>query len=1382
MAYIYSNLSDFWTSDEDEEVDGSDADMGEVDAEEAPTPNAEAVGGRWKQANDGSMYENNELYNYSHENYDEGTFEKREDFDPNITCYTGNGLTDIMDNGNRFNINELMNGLTNHFVDNFSIKNIIEKYDISDFMYNDNLLKYCEAGILINDESASTEKPSLNENFHFSSQTPVEYVHPPNYDAKGPSADHIFQRNNMDSCDDFQLKADITEQKKLCNKDAILSGKSEENQRIDEHMDKTNKGIYEYPEKSSVIERSTPPSGNQENPDEAVEKTNVKYIRKKWVIEDNHSDVSEFSQKDLLLSYSFELDDFQKRSIKHLNNFKHVFVAAHTSAGKTLIAEHAIAMSIKLNKKAIYTSPIKALSNQKYHEFKNIFKSVGIITGDIKMNVHANCLIMTTEILRNLLYINDNIINNIHCVIFDEVHYVNDNDRGFIWEESIIMLPSHVQILLLSATVPNYLEFADWVGFTKKKEIISISTKKRPVPLLHYIYAYDTIFQIMDEKNKIYSSAFKEIYIKVREKEQLKATSNAKGHLSGHPTNSSRNSKQGTNVKKNSEDVKNKQNGDSEQNRNQSMGYNEYCKQKRKQKLFINETNMKTEIQKLQALIKKLEQDNKLPVVLFCFSRIKCETYAKSMPHLNFLDNKQKSKVHLFIKESIAKLCTQDRELNQIKTLTKLLEKGIGIHHSGLLPILKEIVEILFSKGLIKTLFATETFAMGINMPTKSVVFTSIYKHDQSKKRILTSSEYTQMSGRAGRRSSDKYGYVYIYCADKIPDQVQLTEMLMQKAVSLKSKFKVTYNMILKLFINKQINIEKMLFSSFLESCRAVQIPLFKKDLKRKKKLLQNIKQVQCIYENDVNYVSPIENYVHIDYKLKHIGLNLHKKLFNMKSSNSFVIGRVMLLNNISIFHSSIYAIYLGCDKSSNKKNEKVDFAQNSIFFHHTNEPNEESNEKFFFLFILPDFMTYEELLEQLGTDAHLFDQKLENGKGIAHKKKNNTIGASINAENTLEKIEIFSQKCSSKQKNSLSPENVNMHEYYRNPFFSKKSSQNIIQFIHHDSFDTDMRKKHFIVCSNVSIEHISIITNTVIVIPNVKTTAILNNPKNMLLYTLELDRLIEKENFEPFVLTKMLKSLKCEFYSVLINQADYLETLKKSKCYNCNLKEKHYELVCKRNNCINDIENIERNINAKSLNLYEDLEGRLNVLRHFSFIDDHNLTVKGKIASYITLTDEITLTQVIFENVLNNLNPPEIAAVLSCFVAPEKKIEDSPDLTPNLQDVKMSLTNIHSQIEEFYKVIHLKISSEEHWKLCSFKIMFIAYKWALGTSFAELLEQSELEEGLIVRSILRLDDLCRKVKIAFLYLGNADLAERLETTSNLLRRDIIFTTSLYLQ
>jgi antiviral helicase SKI2 len=181
---------------------------------------------------------------------------------------------------------------------------------------------------------------------------------------------------------------------------------------------------------------------------------------------------------DMAHQYPFELDTFQKQAILKLEDHHHVFVAAHTSAGKTVVAEYAIALSKKHMTKTIYTSPIKALSNQKYRDFKQTFGDVGLITGDIQIDPTANCLIMTTEILRSMLYCGSDVVRDLEYVIFDEVHYINDSDRGHVWEEVLILLPDHVCIVMLSATVPNTLEFANWVGKTKKKKVYVLSTAK----------------------------------------------------------------------------------------------------------------------------------------------------------------------------------------------------------------------------------------------------------------------------------------------------------------------------------------------------------------------------------------------------------------------------------------------------------------------------------------------------------------------------------------------------------------------------------------------------------------------------------------------------------------------------------------------------------------------------------------------------------------------------------------------------------------------------------------------------------------------------------------------------------------------------------------
>ncbi|KAL1921784.1 uncharacterized protein VTP21DRAFT_10426 [Calcarisporiella thermophila] len=199
--------------------------------------------------------------------------------------------------------------------------------------------------------------------------------------------------------------------------------------------------------------------------------------------------------------YPFELDIFQKQAVYHLENGDSVFVAAHTSAGKTVVAEYAISLAMKHMTK--YNSQVfMALSNQKFRDFKNTFDDVGILTGDIQINPEASCLIMTTEILRSMLYKGADLIRDVEFVIFDEVHYVNDLERGVVWEEVIIMLPAHVNLILLSATVPNTKEFADWVGRTKKKDIYVISTPKRPVPLEHFLYADKQLFKIVDAKKQ----------------------------------------------------------------------------------------------------------------------------------------------------------------------------------------------------------------------------------------------------------------------------------------------------------------------------------------------------------------------------------------------------------------------------------------------------------------------------------------------------------------------------------------------------------------------------------------------------------------------------------------------------------------------------------------------------------------------------------------------------------------------------------------------------------------------------------------------------------------------------------------------------------------
>ncbi|PNF35853.1 hypothetical protein B7P43_G09406 [Cryptotermes secundus] len=427
-------------------------------------------------------------------------------------------------------------------------------------------------------------------------------------------------------------------------------------------------------------------------------------------------------------TWSFELDTFQKKAILKLEEHANVLVAAHTSAGKTVVAEYAIALSKRHMTRSIYTSPIKALSNQKYRDFRETFGDVGLITGDFQVNQTAQCLIMTTEILRSMLYCGSEVIRDLEYVVFDEVHYLNDSERGHVWEEVLILLPDHVSIVMLSATIPNTLDFANWVGATKKKKVYVVSTLKRPVPLQHYLYTGSKtgLFLIVEEAGKFIESGYDLAHTVKQTQKKQKAkygSKEGKAHLTP------------------------------------------------KQEATI-----------WTVFVAQLRKEDKLPAVAFTLSRHRCDQNARNLTTVDLTTGSEKSFIHRFFNKSIQNLKEPDRALPQVVALQDLLMRGIGVHHSGILPILKEIVEMLFQEGLVKLLFATETFAMGVNMPARTVLFDSIKKFDGCDVRTLLPAEYIQMAGRAGRRGLDKTGTVIIMCKVDVPGMKELENMMLVRS------------------------------------------------------------------------------------------------------------------------------------------------------------------------------------------------------------------------------------------------------------------------------------------------------------------------------------------------------------------------------------------------------------------------------------------------------------------------------------------------------------------------------------------------------------------------------------------------------------------------
>ena len=523
--------------------------------------------------------------------------------------------------------------------------------------------------------------------------------------------------------------------------------------------------------------------------------------------------------------FDYELDTFQKQAILKLEEGCNVFVAAHTSAGKTTVAEYAIALSQRHMTRVIYTSPIKALSNQKYRDFKRNkhFDSIGLVTGDIQINQSASCLIMTTEILQTMLYNASEVLRDLEYVIFDEVHYINDENRGHVWEEIVILLPSHVNIVMLSATVPNPLQFANWVGGIKKRKMYVISTLKRPVPLEHYLYL-GTDGKTRNDRVLLLDSDGKFLLDKWYEAKVLK----------DGPPEKSDGSKQSIKMGR---------------DRNQA----------KRPVMSVKQSKTMWE-----AFIAHLKETEKLPVVVFTLSRNRCDVNADSLTAVNLTTESEKGHVRSFFKRCVQRLSEVDQELPQVKRMESLLLRGIGVHHSGILPILKEIIELLFQNGVVKLLFATETFAMGINMPARTVVFDSVRKYDGRQFRPLLPTEYTQMAGRAGRRGHDPTGTVMIMCKTEVPHFNVLQTMMCGKAQNLVSQFKITYPMVLNLRrVSESVSVEDMMRKSFKEMDLASGEKNFKDQLEKIEEALALLPPLTERQKQLMDYINTAIDYIH---------------------------------------------------------------------------------------------------------------------------------------------------------------------------------------------------------------------------------------------------------------------------------------------------------------------------------------------------------------------------------------------------------------------------------------------------------------------------------------------------------------------------------------
>ena len=491
--------------------------------------------------------------------------------------------------------------------------------------------------------------------------------------------------------------------------------------------------------------------------------------------------------------YPYELSNFQKWAIYSIINNDNTLITAHTGSGKTLPAEFSINYFVKKGKKVIYTSPIKALSNQKFFEFQEKFPdiTIGILTGDNKHNPEADVLIMTTEILRNKLLniipkteekiipINElnqfsmDIEKECGIVIFDEIHYIDDKDRGAVWEQSIMHMPKNIPMLMLSASIGKPEVFGAWIeSIHPDKKVNICPTNERVVPLQHYSYVTipDSYLEKIQDKQlkNLMIENINELMVLKDDKNNLLETNFSKLNKINHIIE------------------------------NHSF---------RVQRKFV-----------INNLLKYLRNNKMLPALCFVFSRKQVEMVASEITETlwteeELYEDPVTNTIEHSCKQLLISKVTNWREYINIPEyhfIIKCLKRGVGFHHAGMIPIFKEIIEIMYSKKKIKILIATETFAVGLNMPTKTVIFTSLYKYNGHVMRLLEGHEYTQMAGRAGRRNIDTRGYIiHLNNLFEMPETITYKHLIHTPPKVIKSRFKIGIPFIMNIIASSEYETNK---------------------------------------------------------------------------------------------------------------------------------------------------------------------------------------------------------------------------------------------------------------------------------------------------------------------------------------------------------------------------------------------------------------------------------------------------------------------------------------------------------------------------------------------------------------------------------------------
>ncbi|WP_194763863.1 DEAD/DEAH box helicase [Microbacterium sp. UFMG61] len=465
----------------------------------------------------------------------------------------------------------------------------------------------------------------------------------------------------------------------------------------------------------------------------------------------------------------FELDPFQIEGCHALERGNSVLVAAPTGAGKTIVGEFAIHLAMQTPRdKAFYTTPMKALSNQKFRELVDVYgpDDVGLLTGDTNINGNARIVVMTTEVLRNMIYADSAALRDLRFVVMDEVHYLADRFRGAVWEEVIIHLPQHVRLVSLSATVSNAEEFGDWLD-TVRGDTDVIVSEIRPVPLEQHVLVRDDLLPLFDDRAGLATAKVNQELMRIR-------------------------SFTGSNYDSNRE---------AQAYRSNRHAGRQAPRPPRGGRRAVRSANVRR-IERLDRpdVIRLLERANLLPAIFFIFSRVGCDAAVQQVRRsgLRLTSHEEREEIRAIVEERTRTLQEEDLGVLGYWEWLDNLERGVAAHHAGLLPAFKEVVEELYQRKLVKVVFATETLALGINMPARTVVLEKMEKFNGEARVAITSGEYTQLTGRAGRRGIDVEGHAVVQWTEGMDPQA-VAALASRRTYPLNSSFRPTYNMAVNL-------------------------------------------------------------------------------------------------------------------------------------------------------------------------------------------------------------------------------------------------------------------------------------------------------------------------------------------------------------------------------------------------------------------------------------------------------------------------------------------------------------------------------------------------------------------------------------------------------